>query len=141
MHNVKKNLGIIYRICKEILEKETDHYGNFQFYPRKPVLSDFQVVILACLMDALGIDFENLLWNKLKNDYPGLFIHLICRTRFNRRRKRLQDYIMKVQHKISDRLESLSQVMEVDPVPVVKSDRGRSYRAFRKNFEIVPAKG
>jgi hypothetical protein len=115
----------------------------FQFYPRKPVLSDLQVVTLACLLEALGIDSENLLWSKLKNDYPGLFIHLICRTRFNRRRKRLHYYIKKVKHKISDRLESLSQVMVVDsaPVPVVKMARERNHRAFRKNFETAPAKG
>jgi hypothetical protein len=94
-------------------------------------------------MEALGIDSENLLWSKLKNDYPGLFIHLICRTRFNRRRKRLHDYIVKVQHKISDRLESLSQIMVVDsvPVPVVKMAREPIYRAFRKNLETAPAKG
>ena len=94
-------------------------------------------------MEALGNDSENLLWSTLKNDYPGLFIHLICRTRINRRRKRLHHYIMKVQHKISDRLESLSQIMVVDsvPVPVVKMARERSYRAFRKNIETAPAKG
>jgi hypothetical protein len=126
-----------------IFEKETDHYGNFQFDPRKPVLSDLQVLTLACIMEALGIDSENLLWSKLKNDYPGLFIHIICRTRFNRRRKRLHDYIKKVQHKISDRLESFNQVMVVDsvPVPVVKMARERSYRASRKNFETAPTKG
>ena len=37
---------------------------------------------------------------------------------------------MKVQYKISDRLEELSQVMVVDsvPVPVVKLARERTYR-------------
>ncbi len=143
MHNIKPNFGIIYRICKEIFEKEADRHGNFQFYPRKPKLSDLQVVTLACLMEALGIDSENLLWSKLKNDYPGMFIHLICRTRFNRRRKRLQDYIKSVQHKISDRLQDLSQFMVVDsvPVPVVKMARERRYKAFRKSFETAPEKG
>jgi hypothetical protein len=143
MHNIKTNSGINQRICNEIFEKASDRYGNFQFFPRKPVLSDLQVVTLACLMEAIGIDSENLLWSKLKNDFLGLFIHLICRTRFNRRRKRLQGYIMKVQHKISDRLESLSQIMAVDsvPVPFVKVAREWSYRAFRKNFEPAQAKG
>jgi hypothetical protein len=94
-------------------------------------------------MEALGIDSENLLWSKLKNDYPGMFTHLICRTRFNRRRKRLQDYIKSVQHKISDRLQDLSQFMVVDsvPVPVVKMARERRYKAFRKSFETAPEKG
>jgi Transposase DDE domain len=143
MHNIKSNFGFIHRICKEIFKKETDCYGNFQFFPRKPVLSDLQVVSLSCLMEALGIDSENLLWSKLKKDYPGLFNTLICRTRFNRRRKRLHEYIKNVQHKISDRLQGLSQIMVVDsvPVPVVKMARERNFKAFRKDFETAPAKG
>jgi hypothetical protein len=94
-------------------------------------------------MEALGIDSENLLWSKLKKDYPGLFNTLICRTRFNRRRKRLHEYIKNVQHKISDRLQGLSQIMVVDsvPVPVVKMARERNFKAFRKDFETAPAKG
>jgi hypothetical protein len=49
---------------------------------------------------------------------------------------------MKIQYKISDRLQELSQVMVVDsvPVPFVKLARERSYKAFRKNFETAPAK-
>jgi hypothetical protein len=143
MHNIKSFFGIICPICKEIFEKDVDRHGNFQFYPRKPKLSDLQVVTLSCLTEALGIYSENLLLSKLENDYPGLFIYLICRTRFNRRRKRLQDYIKSVQHKISDRLQDLSQFMVVDSVPVlvVKMARERRYKAFLKSFETAPEKG
>jgi len=70
MHHIKTNFGIIHRICKEIFEKETDRYGNFQFYHRKPILYYLHVVTLACLVEALGINSENPLWSKLKNDYP-----------------------------------------------------------------------
>lgn len=102
-----------------------------------------QVISLACIMEALGIDSENLLWSKLKTDYPGLFPNLICRTRFNKRRMRLQSHIMKVQDKISERMEDQSQAMIIDsvPVPVVKLARERSYKAFRKNFDTAPSKG
>ncbi len=55
-----------------IFEKETDYYYNFQFYQRKPVLFDLQVVTLACIMEARGIDSENILWSKLR------MIILIC---------------------------------------------------------------
>ena len=114
-----------------------------QFYPRTPNMTDLQVISLACIMEALGIDSENLLWSKLKTDYPGLFPNLICRTRFNRRRKRLQSHIMKVQDKISERLEDQSQAMVIDsvPVPVVKLARERTYKAFRKDFDTAPSKG
>jgi hypothetical protein len=143
MHNIKSNFGIIHRICKQIFDKEADRLGNFQFYPRKPVLSDIQVVALSCLMEALSIDSENLMWSKLKTDYPGLFKNLICRTRFNRRRKRLSAYIERVQEKIAGLLQDQSKIMVIDsvPVPVVKLAREKTYRAFRKDFETAPAKG
>ncbi len=143
MHNIKTNFGRFYRICKEFFEDETDSRGNFQFYPKSPMMADLEVIALSCTMEALGIDSENLLWSKIKKDYPGMFSHLICRTRFNRRRRRLQPYILKMQDKISAKLEDQSQTMVIDsiPVPVVKMARERTYRAFRKNFETSPAKG
>jgi hypothetical protein len=143
MHNIKTNFGRFYRICKEFFEYEADRRGNFQYYPRRPKMSDLQVISLACMMEALGIDSENLLWSKLKADYPNLFSGLICRTRFNRRRRRLQPYIMKVQDMVSARLEGQSTVMVVDsiPVPVIKMAREKTFRAFKKSFETAPAKG
>jgi Transposase DDE domain len=143
MHNIKTNFGRIYRICKEFFEGEVDTQGNFQFYPKPAAMADLEVIALACTMEALGIDSENLLWFKLKKDYPGLFTRLICRTRFNRRRRRLQPYIVKIQDEVSKRLENQSQAMVIDsiPVPVVKMARERTYKAFRKSFDTAPAKG
>ena len=143
MHNIKTNFGRFHRICKEFFEEEADNKGNLQFYPKEPAMADLEVISLACMMEALGIDSENLLWSKIKKDYPGLFSHLICRTRFNRRRRRLQPYIVKVQDKVSARLEDQSQSMVIDsiPVPVVKMARERTYKAFRKSFDTAPAKG
>ena len=143
MHNIKTNFGRIYRICKEFFEGEVDTKGNFQFYPKATAMADLEIVALACTMEALGIDSENLLWSKLKKDYPTLFNRLICRTRFNRRRRRLQPYIVKIQDAVSKRLENQSQAMVIDsiPVPVVKMARERTYKAFRKSFDTAPAKG
>ena len=94
-------------------------------------------------MEALSIDSENLLWSKLRKDYPGLFVKLICRTRFNRRRKRLSGYIERVREKIAVRLQDQSKIMVIYsvPVPVVKLAREKTYRSFRKDFETAPAKG
>lgn len=143
MHNIKTNFGRIYRICKEFFEGEVNTKGNFQFYPKATAMADLEIVALACTMEALGIDSENLLWSKLKKDYPTLFNRLICRTRFNRRRRRLQPYIVKIQDTVSKRLENQSQAMVIDsiPVPVVKMARERTYKAFRKSFDTAPAKG
>ncbi len=71
------------------------------------------------------------------------FTNLICRTWFYRRRRRLQSHIMKVQDKVSARLDHESQAMVIDslPVPVVKSAREKMHKALRKSFDTAPAKG
>lgn len=143
MHNIATNFGRFYQICKELLEGEVDKEGNFQFYPKRPVMADLEVVALSCLMEALSIDSENLLWSKLKKDYPKLFPQLICRTRFNRRRRRLQASVSKVQDKVSALLEQQSEAMIIDsvPVPVVKPAREKTFKAFKQDIETAPAKG
>jgi len=143
MHNIRTNFCKFYGICKELFKNETDNKKNFQFYPVRPKMNDLEVVSLACCMEALSIDSENLLWSKLKKDYASVFPNLIDRTRFNRRRKRLTPFILQVQDHISSKLEKLSQTMIVDsiPVPVVKMAREKSFKAFRESFETAPAKG
>jgi hypothetical protein len=46
-------------------------------------MNDLEVVSLACCMETLGMDSENLLRRKLKIDYWGLFPNLIGRIQFN----------------------------------------------------------
>lgn len=143
MHNIKTNFSKFYGICKELFKKQTGNQKNFQFYPVQPKMNDLEIVSLACCMEALSIDSENLLWSKLKKDYASGFPNLIDRSRFNRRRKRLTPFILQVQDYISSKLENQSQTMIVDsiPVPVVKMAREKSFKAFRKSFETAPAKG
>jgi len=139
MHNI--NFSKFYRICKELFGQEVDSRKNFQFYPVAPKMNDFEVVALFCCMEALSIDSENLLWCKLKTDYSTLFPHLIDRSRFNRRRRRLTFYFKKVQQSISEKLQKHSNSLVIDriPFPVVKMAREKSFKAFRKDFETVPA--
>ncbi len=143
MHNIATNFRRFYGICKEIFGDQATSKGNFQDYPISPKMTDLQIVALSLCMESLGIDSENLLWSKIKTDYPRLFTNLIDRSRFNRRRKRLQTYINNVQVHIAQKLQQKSKHMVVDsvPVPVVKMVREKSFRAFRKNFETAPAKG
>jgi Transposase DDE domain len=143
MHNIRTNFSKFYCICKELFEKEVDNRKNFQFYPVIPKMNDLEVVALSCCMEALSIDSENLLWSKLKTDYSSMFANLIDRSRFNRRRRRLTPFILRVQEYISLKLEDLSGLMVIDsiPVPVVKMAREKSFKAFKKDFETAPAKG
>jgi len=143
MHNIRMNFGRFYRMCKQFFEGEADLKGNLQYYPRRPRMADLKVIALSCTMEALGIDSENLLWSKIKTDYPAWSQSLLCRSRFNRRRRRLQPYIDRLQQKVADQLDKKSQVLVVDSilVPVVKMARERTHKAFRKDFETAPAKG
>ena len=143
MHNIETNFGRFYCICKEFFKDDADRQGNFQFYPRSPRMADLKVIALSCTMEALGIDSENLLWSKIRTDYPRWSKELICRTRFNRRRRRLQSYIERLQQMIARQLQDESKVLVVDsiPVPVVKMARERTHRAFKQSFETAPAKG
>lgn len=128
---------------KFLFKSEVDRHKNFQFYAVKPKMSDLEVISLACCMEALSIDSENLLWSKLKKEYMSDFPNLIDRSRFNRRRKRLIPFIEKTQQLIATKLDNQSPRLVVDsvPVPVVKMAREKTYKAFKKSFETAPAKG
>ena len=143
MHNIRTNFRKFYGICKDLFEGEVNELNNFQFYPVSPKMNDLQLVALSLCMEALSIDSENLLWYKLKKDYANLFPNLIDRSRFNRRRKRLQNQITRVQELVSNKLEHTSNTMIIDsvPVPVVKLAREKSFRSFRSDYETAPAKG
>jgi hypothetical protein len=54
--------------------------GNYYYYPRKPKLSDCEVIALSILGETIGIDSENYLFGKLKSDYLKDFSNLIDRT-------------------------------------------------------------
>jgi hypothetical protein len=60
-------------------------------------MADLKVIALSCTMEALGIDSENLLWSKIRTEYPKWSQSLICRTRFNRRRRMLRPCIERLQ--------------------------------------------
>jgi hypothetical protein len=143
MHNIATNFRRFHGICREIFSEQTTCGGNFRKYPIAPKMNDLQLVALSLCMEALSIDSENLLWTKIKKDYPNLFPNLIDRSRFNRRRKRLHCKISQVQEHIAEKLNHKSNHMIIDsvPVPVIKMAREKSYRAFRKDFDSAPAKG
>ena len=83
----KKCMKLLRMSCQKLFEY--DGKTNTRKYTNKPILSDIEVVCLAITAEALQIDSENLLWSKLKTDYPDLFQVLPHRTRYNARKKYL----------------------------------------------------
>lgn len=143
MHNLKTNFDKFYHICKKIFAGAVNKGNNFKNYPVPPKMNDLSIIALSCCMESLGIDSENLFWTKLKHDYAGSFPDLIDRSRFNRRRRRLQPYIENIQTAVSERLSAESNMMIIDsvPVPVTKLVREKSYKICKEDYETAPAKG
>ena len=97
-------------------------------------MADLEVIALSCTMEALGIDSENLLWSKIKTDYPAWSQSLICRSRFNRRRRRLQPYIERLQQKVAEKLQQESQVLVVDSGTRSEDGEGADTQGFQKGL-------
>ncbi len=142
MHNLKTNFDKIYRIVKSSLSDKLDNTDNLQFYPRLPKMNDCSVIALSICCESLGIDSENYLWCKLKNDYRDDFPSLIDRSNFNRRR-RLQLFVHEVTTRLAKKLTEEEDVFIVDsiPVPVCKIAREKRCKFGRESFEASPDKG
>ncbi len=101
MHNLATNFDKILEISKLALAEYLLPNGNFFAYRHLPKLSDIEVVALPITSEALGIDSENLLFSKLKSEYSREFPNLTDLCNYNRRRKKLQDYIALVAQPVS----------------------------------------
>ena len=100
MHNLKTNFDKIFYIAKSFFEGSVNADYNFQFYPNKPKMFDFEIIVMSVLCESIGIDSENYLFGKLESDHLPDFPNLIDRSRFNRRRKWLGNYIARLNHSI-----------------------------------------
>lgn len=143
------DLDTIYKKVKRILRttaKEYFEYGeNSKFYPNPPKLSDLEIISLAITAEALQIDSENLLWSKIKTDYPKMFKDLPHRTRFNKRRKQLHLLTQNILNLLSDHIEDNDKYLIIDsmPLPTCKIVRERTSKACRREQEdeLVASKG
>ena len=143
MHNLKTNFDKIYRIVKSSLSDKLDNRDNLQFYPRLPKMNDCSIITLSICCESLGIDSENYLWSKLKNDYSNDFPSLTDRSNFNRRRRRLQLFVHEVTNCLAKKLTEGEDVFIVDsiPIPVCKIAREKRCKFGRESFESAPDKG
>ena len=68
MHNLKTNFDKIFDITKSFFNGSINADHNFYHYPRKPKMSDCEIITLSILGESIGIDSENYLFGKLKSD-------------------------------------------------------------------------
>lgn len=143
MHNLASNFRLFFQITKSAFTHVILADDNFKFYPRKPKLSDIEIIALALTAESIGIDSENYLFGKLRCDYRAAFPQLIHRSNFNRRRKNLSRYILQMNLHLAQKMNAGENVFIVDsmPVPVCKIVREKRSKICRENFETAPDKG
>lgn len=143
MHNFKTNFDKFLRITKSALQDYLLPDGNFKPYHHLPHFSDIEVVTLAITAEALGIDTENLLFSKLKNDYAKDFPTLPHRCNFNRRRKKLNAYIALIGGKLAHKINPTEDKYIIDsiPLPICQNVRISRSRICREDAQVLPARG
>lgn len=143
MHDLKVNFQKMLQITNSSLKQDMNQDGNLHFYPRKPKLSDTEIIALSLCQECLGIDSENWFLAKLKSDYRNDFPNLVHITNYNKRRKRLVAWTEQVNRRLAGVLHEGEDVFMVDsvPVPVCKLAREQQLKICRHDFETAPDKG
>ncbi len=143
MHNIKTNFGIIFDICKSIFKDQILDDGNFFKYPNKPNMSDIQLVALSLTAESLGIDSENHLFNKLRDEYYDDFSILIDRRNYNRRRKKLSGFISQLGSLVNNIINPNCNKFIVDsmPLPICKTARKNRTAICKDDPDCLPATG
>ncbi len=143
MHDLKANFLKMLGITNTVLANEADRDGNLHFYPRKPKLSDTEIIALSLCQECLSIDSESWFLTKLKSDYRDDFSNLVHINNYNKRPKWLAIWTEQVNTRLAAKLNEGEDVFMVDsiPIPVYKLARERQLRACRHDFETAPDKG
>lgn len=143
MHNLKTNFDKILGITKSTLSHLLLPDGNFRVYRHAPKMTDIEVVTLALTAESLGIDSENLLFFKLKKEFSADFPRLTDRSNYNRRRKRLQDYIAWVAEPVAAIISPGNKQFILDsiPVPICQNPRISRSRICRDDPDMLPQRG
>jgi IS5 family transposase len=143
MHNIKTNFDKFYEIVKSSLQAKLNQDDNLQFYSNKPKMNDCSIIALSICTEAIGIDSENYLWSKIIKDHKADFPLLIDRSNFNKRRRRLREFIHEVNCINAKKMTAGEDVFITDsiPVPICKIAREKRCKFENDSFESKPDKG
>ncbi|MGH9955032.1 MAG: IS982 family transposase [Nitrososphaeraceae archaeon] len=143
MHNLEANFDKFLSMIKDCFAGQIREDGNFKAYPRLPKLSDCEVIALAIVAEALSVDSENLLFSKLRTDYPGFFARMPDRTNYNRRKRGLKDKIDSFSLSALSRLipKESDYLIDSIPVPVCRLARASRLKNLKGDPDLMPAIG
>jgi len=133
----------MFDICNIFGKKFTNDNGNIPRRGVVPKFSDLEVVALNLTAEALSIDSENLLFNKLNSDYKADFPNLISRRQYNDRRKLLFDLTDKIRKAMAEDIDEFEDTYCVDskPVEVCKLTREKRNQMGKTDYDKAPSKG
>ena len=77
MHNLKSNFDKILDITKSFYKGTIDADDNYYFYPKKPKMSDCEIIALSLVGETIGVDSENYLFAKHANLISLIDNHLL----------------------------------------------------------------
>src|ERR1700712_2233077 len=135
MHNFKVNYDKILEVLKGLgFQGE-----SFLFQIRKPRLSDLGIIALTLTAEYMSIDSEHQLFRAL----PADFHLLIERTVYNRRKRRLFNYIDLLRQKLAIKLGQGESCFIVDSMPleVCKLSRSQRSKICKETDYAQPDKG
>jgi len=135
MHNFQAN----YDKILDVLRNNLDSY-SFTPQNRKPKLSDIELVAIDLTAQYMSIDSEHQLFRILKS--IG-FENLIDRTVYNRRKRRLVNYMEHIRVVISEKFNEFEDYFIIDSMPLEACKLSRSSRSkiCKESFYSSPDKG
>ena len=140
MHDLKSSYDKLYPIIQTAMKNYTNKRGNIKKSGSEPKLSDVSVITLSLTAECLSIDSENYLFKKLTSQYMDDFPDLIDRSRYNRRRRQLGDYIELVRKSLVKQLLPYEDTFVLDSMPleVCKSARAKRSTICSENYSTAP---
>jgi len=136
MSNIVKN----YLRVLEVISSFDFDLDSKSSVGRKSKMSDLEVIALSLTAEFMSIDSENSLFKQLtSNQIP----HLIERSQFNKRRRKLFIFSEKVRTKLASQFLEFEDYFIVDSMPleICKLSRHKRIKICKEEFETAPAKG
>ena len=143
MHNLRPKFDKILAIVKQSLKNVLDEHGNVPKRGKIPQFSDAEVITLSLLSECLMYDSENYLFMMLHKNYKSEFPHLIDRSRYNRRRRRLSHLKELVRQYLIKHLAEGEDTFVIDsmPIQVCQFSRAKRAKVCSENYRTAPSYG
>ncbi len=143
MHNFVTKFGKILEICKKFAGNQVNEKGNVPRCGVVPTFSDLEVVTFSITAEALGIDSENYLFNRLNAECPDAIPNLISRRQYNQRRKKTMLLSENIRQSIAKKIDGGEDVFSIDskPIKVCQNARANRCQMGRDDMEHAPSWG